>query len=78
MEEDVVVMLSEFGRVGKVKYPGVGKNTHSVFESFFSFRCAFLIQTLQSDAESGGYQFIIGVLIQIQMLRHQRREYRRS
>ena len=27
-----MVMLSEFGRVRKVKYPGVGKNTHSVLE----------------------------------------------
>ena len=32
MEGDVVVLLSEFGRVRKVKYPGVGKNTHSVLE----------------------------------------------
>ena len=30
-------MASEFGRVGKVKYPGVGKKTHSVFEGLFSF-----------------------------------------
>ena len=34
---DVVVLASEFGRVGKVKYPDVGKKTHSVFEGFFSF-----------------------------------------
>ena len=38
MEEYVVVLLLDFGRVGKVKYPGVGKNTHSVFESLFFFR----------------------------------------
>ena len=35
IEEDVVVMLSEFGIVGKVKYPGVGNNTHSVLEGLF-------------------------------------------
>ena len=34
---DVVVLASEFGRVGKVKYPGVGKKTHYVFEGLFSF-----------------------------------------
>ena len=32
-----MVLASEFGRVGKVKYPGVGKKTHSVFEGFFFF-----------------------------------------
>ena len=32
-----MVLLSEFGRVGKVKYPDVGKNTHSVFEGFYIF-----------------------------------------
>ena len=32
MEEDAVVLASEFGGVGKVKYPGVGKKTHYVFE----------------------------------------------
>ena len=26
-----MVLASEFGRAGKVKYPGVGKKTHSVF-----------------------------------------------
>ena len=36
-EEDVVVMLSEFGRVGKKKYPGVGENTHSVLEVFLIY-----------------------------------------
>ena len=30
-----MVLLSEFGRTGKVKYPGVGKNTHSVLEGLF-------------------------------------------
>ena len=34
---DVVVLASEFGRAGKLKYPGVGKKTHSVFEGLFSF-----------------------------------------
>ena len=34
---DVVVLASEFGRVGKVKYPGVGKKIQSVFEGLFSF-----------------------------------------
>ena len=37
MEEDVVVLTLEFERVGKVKYPGVGKKTHSVFEGLFFF-----------------------------------------
>ena len=32
-----MVLASEFGRVGKVKYPGVGKKTHSVFEGLFYF-----------------------------------------
>ena len=32
-----MVLESDFGRVGKVKYPGVGKKTHSVFEGLFSF-----------------------------------------
>ena len=32
-----MVLASEFGRVGKVKYPGVGKKKHSVFEGFFFF-----------------------------------------
>ena len=32
-----MVLASEFGRVGKVNYPGVGKKTHSVFEGLFSF-----------------------------------------
>ena len=32
-----MVLASEFGRVGKVKYPGVGKKTHSVFEGLFFF-----------------------------------------
>ena len=32
-----MVLASDFVRVGKVKYPGVGKETHSVFESLFSF-----------------------------------------
>ena len=58
-----MVLASEFGRVGKVKYPGVGKKTHSVFEGVFSFQCAFLIQTLQSAAGAGGCQFLIGVSI---------------
>ena len=58
-----MVLASEFGRVGKVKYPGVGKKTHSVFEGFFLSQCAFLTQTLQSAAKAGGYQFPIGVSI---------------
>ena len=32
-----MVLASEFGRVGKVKYPGVGKKTHYVFEGLFFF-----------------------------------------
>ena len=34
-----MVLLSEFGRVGKVKYPSVRKNTHYVFEFFFFPMC---------------------------------------
>ena len=30
-----MVLLLEFGMVEKVKYPGVGKNTHSVLEFLF-------------------------------------------
>ena len=32
-----MVLASEFGRVGKVKYPGVGKKKNSVFEGVFFF-----------------------------------------
>ena len=32
-----MVLASYFGRVGKVKYPGVGKKTHYVFEGLFFF-----------------------------------------
>ena len=34
-----MVLALEFGRVGKVKYPGVGKKMHSVFEGFFFPMC---------------------------------------
>ena len=36
-KRDVVVLASEFGRVGKVKYPGVGNKTYSIFEGLLSF-----------------------------------------
>ena len=32
-----MVLASEFGRVGKVKYPGVGEKTHYFFEGLFLF-----------------------------------------
>ena len=32
-----MVLTSEFMRVSKVKYPGVGKKTNSVFEGLFFF-----------------------------------------
>ena len=37
MEEDVGVLASEVGRVGKVEYPGVEKKAHSFFEGLFLF-----------------------------------------
>ena len=51
---DKVEVVREVSGIVRVsKKPGAGENTHSVFEGFFSFQCAFQVQTKQSSRKGG-------------------------